>query len=153
MKKSAIAGISVVALGATLAASAAGMQDQSGRFHRRAAGIIVHRIESQLNITGEQRAHIKAIVATEKPVIQALAARVQTQNEDLQQHTSFNESEIRTFAQQHESTMEDVLVEREKVRIEVLQVLTPAQQAKLHQFRAARSADFAERLTTLGDLI
>ena len=153
MKKLAIASIGAVALGATLAASAAGLQDQGGRFHRRAASMIVRGIESQLNITGEQKAQIKTILTTEKPVIQALAIRVQKQNEDLSQHTSFNEGEIRTFAQQHESTIEDVLVEREKVRIEVLQVLTPEQQVKLRQFRAARTADFAERLTTLGDLI
>jgi Spy/CpxP family protein refolding chaperone len=128
-------------------------QTQDGWMQRRAGGVIIRRIEHQLNITSGQRSQIKAILDQEKPTIQSLASRVRQQNEELAQRTTFNEADVRAFAQQHVSTMEDVLVEREKVRTELLQVLTLEQRQKLRQIRAARSADVLQRLSLLGEQI
>jgi Spy/CpxP family protein refolding chaperone len=151
MKKSVIAVMSGAALCVTLVASASGTQDQDRRMQRCATGIVIRHIERQLNITTDQRTQIKAILEQEKPTIQTLAARVQEQNAELAQMPYFNEAEVRAFARQHVATMEDVLVEREKVRVEVLQVLNPEQRQKLQHIRKTRTAEFAQQLSTLGD--
>jgi protein CpxP len=151
MKKSVIAVMSGAALCVTLVASASGTQDQDQRMQRRATNIVIRHIERQLNITEDERTQIRAILEQERPMIQALAARVQEQDTELAQRSDFNEAEVRAFARQHVATMEDVLVEREKVRTEVLQVLNPEQRQKLQHIRKTRTAEFAQRLSTLGD--
>ncbi len=153
MNKVAVVAISASALCAALVTSALGAQDQDGWMQRRAAGIVIHHLERELNITSDQRVQIKAILEQEKPTIQNLASLVQQQNGELLQRTEFNEAEVRAFARQHISTLEDVLVEREKVRTEVMQVLTVEQRKELQLFRAAREAEFDQRLVTLGDQI
>jgi protein CpxP len=144
-----IAGIST--LGIALVASAAGLQDQDGWMQRRVSRVFVHRIESQLNLTDAQCMQIKTILQTEKPVLLALAERVRQERAQLTSRQTFDEAYVRSFAQQHESTMEDALVEREKVRTEILQVLTPEQQQKAEQVREDLRSRFFERLTTIGD--
>jgi protein CpxP len=113
--------------------------------------MFVHRIESQLNLTEAQRIQIKTILQTEKPAILALAERVRQERAQLASRQTFDEAYVRSFAQQHESTMEDALVEQEKVRTEILQVLTPEQQQKAEQIREDIRSRFFERLTTIGD--
>jgi protein CpxP len=139
------------ALGIVLVASAAGSQDKDCWMQRRVSQMFVHRIESQLNLTEAQRIQIKTILQTEKPAILALAERVRQERAQLASRQTFDEAYVRSFAQQHESTMEDALVEQEKVRTEILQVLTPEQQQKAEQIREDIRSRFFERLTTIGD--
>ncbi|MGC1781869.1 MAG: Spy/CpxP family protein refolding chaperone [Acidobacteriaceae bacterium] len=153
MKKVVIATLAASALAVAVAASAASTQDQDGWMQRRATGMVVRRIERQLKITDDQRAQIKTILVTETPAIQALANRVKEENSQLASASQFNESDIRAFARAHAGTMEDVLVEREKVRTELLQVLTPEQRQKLQQIREARTGELAQRLSHLADQI
>lgn len=121
-----------------------------GLFRKRATGMVVRKVERQLQITDAQRAQIKDILAAEKPAIQALFQQVEQQNRQLAGHQTFDEAYIRTFAQQHASTTSDVLVEREKVRIEILQVLTPEQRQRLEQMRLMRTNQLMDRLSSLG---
>jgi Spy/CpxP family protein refolding chaperone len=94
---------------------------------------------------------IKTILQTEKPAILALAERARQERMELASRPTFDEAHIRSFARQHESTVEDALVEREKVRTEVRQVLTPEQQQKAEQVREDLRSRFFERLATVGD--
>lgn len=151
MKKSWTAICGVSALGVALAASAAALQNDGGWFQQRACALFVHRVERQLDITDAQRDQIATILKTEKPVIQSLAATVHLEQEQLLSRQSFDEAYVRAYAQQHESTMEDVLVEREKVRTEILAVLTPDQRAKARQLRQTIYSHFSDRLAELGD--
>jgi Spy/CpxP family protein refolding chaperone len=140
--------------GGVIAASAATPQSNSGTF---ADNFVAHRLEHKLNLTDAQRTQLRAILQAERPTIQALAVRLRNENQQLTARDTFDEAFVRSVAAQHDATMTDVLVEREKVRTEVLQVLTPEQRAKLKQLRAAMSERLATRLTNapdqLGDVL
>ncbi len=94
---------------------------------------------------------IKMILQTEKPVILALAERARQERMELASRPTFNEEYVRSFARQHESTLEDALEEREKLRTQVWQVLTPEQQQKAEQIREELRSRFFEHLATIGD--
>jgi protein CpxP len=141
----------VCALGIALAASATTFQDQDGWMQRRVSGLFVHRIERELNLTDAQRMQIKMVLQTEKPAILALAERARQERKQVDSRQTFDEAYVRSFARQHESTVEDVMVEREKVRTEIWQVLTPDQQQKAEQIREELRSRFFERLATVGD--
>lgn len=141
----------VCALGIALAASAATFQDQNGWMQRRASGLFLHRVERELNITDAQRMQIKVILNAEKPTILALAERARQERMQLASRQTFDEAYVRSFAQQHESTVQDALVEREKVRTEIWQVLTPEQRHRAEQIREDVRSRFFERLATIGD--
>lgn len=75
-------------------------------------------------IRGVEREQIKAILKTEQPTVKALAAQLHDEQLQIQAQPGFDEAYIRAFAKQHESTTEDVLVERERVRSEICAALT-----------------------------
>lgn len=152
MNRTFAALITTTILATTLIASAYGMQENCWA-RRRTSGILIRQVERRLKITDSQRASIRQILQTEEPTIQSLAQRVRQQNEELVAHPSFDEAQVRSFARQHQSTMEDMLVEREKVRFELLQVLTPEQRTELAKFRAEHSQDLVDRLSSLADQI
>ncbi|HWT64723.1 MAG TPA: Spy/CpxP family protein refolding chaperone, partial [Terracidiphilus sp.] len=116
----------------------------------RVAGLVVRRAERRLNLSDDQRQKIKTILRTEKPVIESLAERVHAEREQLEVQP-YDEATVRAFAQQHEMTMEDVLVEREKVRSEIQAVLTPEQRKQVAAMRETLYGRFVERLSSLGD--
>lgn len=151
MKKSLVAIGSVSLLGFALAASAVALQDDNPWFRQRATGVFVRRVERQLNITDAQREQIKTILKTEQPTIEALAARVREEQQQLHASDIFDEARVRAFAQEHVSTTEDVLVEREKIRTEIMQVLTPDQRKQAEQIRRRFSIQLTDRLSTIGD--
>jgi Spy/CpxP family protein refolding chaperone len=134
---------------ASLAASSWALQDQKTLFPERATAIFVHRIERRLNLTDDQRAQIRNILATERPTILVLARKVQQQQQELRSHDGFDESYVRSFAEEHKATAIDALVER--VRTEILQVLTPGQRAQAEQLRQEIASRSMTRLATLGD--
>jgi periplasmic protein CpxP/Spy len=145
----AMVGVSCV-LGVGLVASAAALQQEDGLLPQRAAGLLVRHMERRLNLTGDQRERIKAILKSEQPAIQLLAARVHAEREQMESQP-YDEVAMRSFVQHHETTMEDVVVEREKVRAEIQAVLTPEQRKMSAEMRESLYARFVERLSTLGD--
>jgi Spy/CpxP family protein refolding chaperone len=149
INRTIIAAAACLTIGAVATLAAGAQSNDDNGFLTR--GFIVRRIEHKLNITAPQRAQIKTILQTEKPAIQALVVRVHEENQQLTAKDTFDEQYVRTFAQQHAATMTDVLVEREKVRTEVLQVLTPEQREKVKKFRAAMSDRLANRLAGMPD--
>ncbi|SEG66194.1 protein CpxP [Bryocella elongata] len=139
--------ITIACAGAVVATAvfAAGAQEPGAR----AQEFVLRRMEHRLGLTDGQREQIRGIVKTEQPVIVDLARRVHALNEELQGQPGFDEAQVRAFAKAHESTAEDVLVEREKIRTEVLQVLTPEQREKLQEMRAERVSQLVDRLSAL----
>ncbi len=151
MKKSVGIACAVGAMGLLVVGSAAALQEDDGWFQKRASEIFVRRVERQLDITDTQREQIRSILKTEQPTIQSLAARVHQEQEELRAEPAFDEGRVRAFTQEHESTLEDAMVEREKVRTEILAVLTPEQRVKAMKLRETLYARFSDRLATLGD--
>jgi P pilus assembly/Cpx signaling pathway, periplasmic inhibitor/zinc-resistance associated protein len=151
MRRKWLALAAVGVAGSALFAYAAGAQNESGWMRTRASGLMIRGIERDLGLTDDQRMQIKAILKAEQPTIETLAARVHEEQIQLQAEPAFDETAVRTFAKQHESTLEDVLVEREKVRSEIRGVLTPEQRDKADQMRSAFYSRFTSRLATLGE--
>lgn len=148
-----VAACGVGVLGLALAATAVAVQDDVSLFQQRTSGLLVHIAERRLNLTDAQRGQIRTILKTEQPTIQTLAMRVHQEQQELLAQPEFNEAFVRSYAQQHEATLEDVLVEREKVRQAMLAVLTPEQRARARQLRASMFERFYDRLPMLGDEI
>lgn len=151
MEKSVKIMSAVGVIGFVLVASAAALQEDDGWFQKRTSEIFVRRVERQLNITDTQREQIRAILKIEQPTIQSLASRVHEEQEELRAEPAFDEGRVRAFTQEHESTLEDVMVEREKVRMKILAVLTPEQRAEATKLRETLYARFSDRLAMLGD--
>ncbi len=151
MKVKWIAVTSVTALGAGLVLSAGAAQDENGWFRKGLEGVIVRHVERELAITDTQRDQIKSILKDEQPNIESLATRAHSAQEQLHSTQVFDEASVRAFARQNESTTEDILVEREKVRSEILAVLTAEQRQKAEQLREKAYVRFMQRLNTIGD--
>lgn len=150
MRKMWMAMCAAGVLGASVVVSAAALQNDEGWLPQRAAGLLVRRMEHRLNLSDDQRQQIKTILRTEKPIIQSLAERVHSERGQLEAQP-YDEAAVRAFAQQHESTMEDLLVEREKVRSEIQAVLTPEQRKQAATMRETLYGRFVDRLSSLGD--
>jgi Spy/CpxP family protein refolding chaperone len=151
MKSRWIMAAGACALGFGVVTSAAGLQDQNGWMQRRFSGVMIRRTEGQLALTEVQRTQIREILQAEKPRMIALAEKAEQERVLLDSHRRFDESYVRAFARQHASTMEDAMVEREKVRLAIWQILTPEQQQTADRIRADLRARFFERLSTVGD--
>jgi Spy/CpxP family protein refolding chaperone len=112
---------------------------------------IIHRIESRFDFTWDQRVQAKAILQQEQPVLQQLHAQLAAEHAEMAQMTTYNESQARAIAAKYADANTSAVVEREKLRVELLAILTPAQQKKMSQLRARFSAALDEHLLTLGD--
>jgi len=125
-------------------ASTRWMQQQRTHF-------LAQHIANDLNLSDEQRTQIKTILQTERPAIQTLVHKFEAQNDQLHAKGSFDEAYVRSVAQQQSASYADALVEREKVRSEIMAVLNPDQQQKLKQLTTEFRTALENRLTTLGD--
>jgi Spy/CpxP family protein refolding chaperone len=112
---------------------------------------MIHRIESRFDFTWDQRVQAKAILRQEQPVLQQLHAQLAAERAEMAQMTTYNESQARTIAAKYAEANTSAVVEREKLRVELMAILTPAQQKKLSQLRARFGAAVDDRLLTLGD--
>ena len=145
--------VTVGCLLVAVAASASAMGAQEGWFQKRATAMVVHRIERQLELTDEQREQIRGILNQEKPTIIALAAQLREENIELSGQSTFDESAIRRILQQHDTTRTNALVEREKVRFEVLSVLTAKQRTRLMQMSEDARGQLQDRFDQLAELL
>jgi Spy/CpxP family protein refolding chaperone len=144
----------LVALTVTATGFGLAQQDDSSRWiEQRVAKRIVSRIEARLNMTIEQREQVKAVLKAEEPTILALAERGKIERDELVQMQTFDEPQVHDVARRYAATNTDILVERAKVRMELLAVLNDAQRQQLEAMRAKLGAHFAERLDSLLDAI
>jgi len=112
---------------------------------------IIHRVESRFDFTWDQRVQAKAILQQERPVLQQLHTELAAEQAEMAQMTTYNETQARVIAAKYADANTSAVVEREKLRVELLAILTPAQQKKLSQLRARLGVALDERLLALGD--
>lgn len=96
------------------------------------------RMATRLDLTDSQKGDIRAIVDAELPVIKPLIARImenRDQMETINTDASFNETATRALVEQQTLILNDLLVEKERLRYEINQVLTPEQRTKAGEFR------------------
>ncbi|MGA9494722.1 MAG: Spy/CpxP family protein refolding chaperone [Terriglobales bacterium] len=129
--------ILIIAAAVLLAAAAAiaqGMHGGPGGFHR---------MLKQLDLTSDQQAQVKAIWQKEKPTIQPLMQQMRQNHaalKALEAAGPFDENKTRALVTQNSQTMIDLAVEHERIKSEIMQILTPDQKAKLAQIEANHEA-------------
>jgi Spy/CpxP family protein refolding chaperone len=111
----------------------------------------IQRIEARLNVTPEQIAQAKAILQQEKPTLETIHVQLAAEHAELVKQTTFNEAQTAAIVAKYADANTAAIIEREKLRVELTAILTPAQQEKLDQLRAWVGAAIDERLLTLGD--
>ena len=89
---------------------------------------MIRRIESRFDFTWDQRVQAKAILRQEQPVLQQLHVQLVAEHAEMSQMTTYNDSQARAIAAKYAETNTNAVVEREKLRVELLAILTPAQQ-------------------------
>jgi Spy/CpxP family protein refolding chaperone len=92
---------------------------------------------------------MKDIIAKEKPTIQPLIqqlAQGHQQMSQLEQASTFNEANVRALASQQSQTMTELMVQKARIKSELVALLTPDQKAKLAKFEARRAARFQKHM-------
>jgi protein CpxP len=102
-----------------------------------------HRILKQLDLTSDQHSQVKAIFEKEKPTLQPLMQQMrqsQSAMKALEAAGPFDEAKVTALATQNSQTMIQLQVEHERIKSEIMQILTPDQKAKLAQIEANHEA-------------
>jgi len=137
-----------VALSVSMAFSQKVVRTQGGEFH----GGIAHMLgfyADYLDLTDAQQAQMKDIIAKERPTIQPLIqqlAQGHQQMSQLEQAGTFNEASVRALASQQSQTMTELLVQKARIKSELVALLTADQKAKLAKFEARRAARFQKHM-------
>jgi Spy/CpxP family protein refolding chaperone len=98
-----------------------------------------------LDLTDAQQAQMKDIIAKEKPSIQPLMQQLRQghqQMSQLEQATTFDEAKVRAAASQQTQAMTELMVQKARIKSELMAVLTPDQKDKMAKFEAKRQARF-----------
>jgi Spy/CpxP family protein refolding chaperone len=137
-----------IALCATMAFSQKVVRTQGEGFH----GGIAHMLgfyADYLDLTDAQQAQMKDLITKEKPTIQPLIqqlAQGHQQMSQLEQAGTFNEASVRALASQQTQTMTELLVQKARIKSELMALLTPDQKAKLAKLEARRAARFQRHM-------
>jgi len=137
-----------VALSVSVAFSQKIVRTQGGEFHGGFAHMLGFYAD-YLDLTDAQQAQMKDIIAKEKPTIQPLIqqlAQGHQQMSQLEQASTFNEANVRALASQQSQTMTELMVQKARIKSELVALLTPDQKAKLAKFEARRAARFQKHM-------
>jgi periplasmic protein CpxP/Spy len=132
--------MSTAAFSQTVVKTAQGMGHRGG-FSARMLGFYA----DYLDLTDAQQAQRKDILAKEKPTIHPLMqelAQGRQQMKQLEQAGTFDEAKVRAAAGQQTQTMTELMVQKARIKSELMAVLTPEQKDKMSKFEARRQARF-----------
>jgi len=138
--------VSVVTLLAALAFSQTVVKTAQGPGHRGAGfGRMLGFYADYLDLTDAQRAQMKDIMAKEKPTIHPLMQQLAQNHQQMRQLESagtFDEAKVRALATEQSQTMTELMVQKARIKSELMQVLTADQKTKMSKFEARRQARF-----------
>lgn len=159
MKKltAAILSIVLVAMGAMFifAQDGAGQQDgkrgggKRGHFGKRGGGGHGGMMLRGLDLTDEQKTQIKAIRQTSRDTVKPLREQMKANRQKLAQLSesgTFDEAQVQAIAAQQGSISAQMIVERERVKSQIMGVLTPEQKAKAAEMKAQFQQKRQERM-------
>jgi protein CpxP len=102
----------------------------------------------QLNLSDAQKERVKSIAASHRDDMKALGGRAMAAHQALEAAVTaetFDEATIRSRSTDVAAVEADMAVARARIRGEILQVLTPEQQAQLKQLQAQMQQRGASR--------
>jgi Spy/CpxP family protein refolding chaperone len=111
--------------------------EHDGMFGGPGLGFLAHR----LDLTEEQRAQAKEILAKENPTIQPLLQQLALTRHQLRQFAEggiFDEAQVRAIAGQQGQTLTELTVQKARIEAELVKILTPEQKTKLTQMMDRR---------------
>jgi protein CpxP len=116
-------------------------------FGHRKGGMLSH-MTKELNLTEAQQTQIKNILADErtrtKPLMQQIRQNQQAQNAKVD--GSFDETQVRAFANNQAQIMRDLIIEKQRTKSQIYSVLTPDQRQKVLQLIQQHEQRRQERL-------
>ena len=136
--------VMAVALLATVAFSQSVVKTH-GMGHRGFGAQMLGFYADYLDLTDAQQAQMKDILAKEKPAIRPLMqqlAQGRQQMRQLEQAGTFDEAKVRSAATQQAQTMTELMVQKARIKSELVALLTPDQKDKMAKFEARRQARF-----------
>jgi len=104
-------------------------------------GARLDRLASRLDMTAEQRADVRAIMAGSRDEVITLRGRMQANRADLRHVTGesdYDEAEVRRIAEEQGDLRAEMIVLRARQRAEIRSVLTDTQVAQLEKMRQRR---------------
>jgi len=140
--------IFTVALAITLCATMAVSQTMQrthgmGAFGGHDFGKMIGFYTDYLDLTDAQQAQMKDILTKEKPSIQPLMQQLRQSHQQMQaleQSGTFDEAKVRTLATQQSQAMTELIVQKARIKSELIGVLTSDQKDKLAKMQARRQA-------------
>lgn len=97
----------------------------------------------ELNLTDEQRKQVRPIVKEErakmKPLVQRLKAG-RDQLNALRKSGPFDETKVRSIAKGQADTLTELILQRERMKSRIYELLTPEQRAKAEQLQKSSKA-------------
>ncbi len=102
-----------------------------------------------LDLSSAQQDQIKGIMQKEKTTIAPLMqqmAQFHSQMSQLEQSGAFDEAKVRNLAGQQSQVMTEMIVQKARIKSEMLQVLTPDQKAKLAKLEARHQQRMQEHM-------
>jgi len=133
-----------VAAGFTASVYAQGVQRGFGHWHGR----MVQHMTRELNLSDAQQTQIKNIMADERARTAPLSEKLR-QNQQAQvvkADGSFDDTQVRAFANNQAQIMRDLIIEKERTKSQIYSVLTPDQRQKALQFIQQHEQRRQERL-------
>jgi protein CpxP len=133
----AIAAVVVLAAGAIfVAGQIKGRSGAKGFGHGR--GHMAGMMLRGLNLTDDQKAKVKSIFEAAKTDVQPLREALKENRKKLNSVTAngaFDQAQIQAIADEQGALMSKMIVEREKVKSQIIAILTDEQKAKAAQMR------------------
>lgn len=135
--------VAVLIAGAVLAVAGAqhrrGLVGSFGPGHQFRLERMLDRASVYLGLSQEQETQIRAILTAAKPVVQPLVMQLAENKKALEATTAngnFDEAQVQSIAAKQGQTLAALIVEKERVKDQIYDVLTPEQRARAEQFRA-----------------
>jgi Spy/CpxP family protein refolding chaperone len=97
----------------------------------------IERLSQALGLTDAQTTELKPFLDTEHATIEGLRKTLDDAHQQMETATAngqFDEAQVRKLAGQQAQAMTELIVEQERVKAKIYNVLTPDQRAKAAQF-------------------
>lgn len=141
----AVALCAAVAFSQTVAKASAGMERFGGGFGEHMLGFYA----DYLDLTDAQQAQAKDIIAKERPTLRPLIQQLAQANQQMHQFEqagTFDEAKVRALATQQAQTMTELMVQKARIKSELMGILTPEQKDKVAKLEARREARFQKHM-------
>jgi Spy/CpxP family protein refolding chaperone len=143
--------LSLAALGlALLAATAAQTATAQSADTTITANRTLEMLDLSLNLTSTQRSEIQQILLTEESTIVSIDTQLYAEHQELLALTTYDEEATLAILTKYAKANTDAVLEREKVRDEILAVLTPTQLQTVAKLHSEFSSALVDLLQTIG---